>query len=93
LNPNYPNPFNSGTSVRLDIPTAAEVQIDIYDIRGKRIGRLYNGNMIAGSHTLTWQGRDSAGDPVPSGIYICRMEARSTDGRRFAQSVKMGLVR
>jgi hypothetical protein len=93
LNPNYPNPFNSMTSIRLDITTAAKVQIDIYDIRGKRIGRILDKNMIAGSHTLTWQGRDSAGDPVPSGIYICRMEARSNDGRRFAQSVKMGLVR
>jgi hypothetical protein len=90
---NYPNPFNSGTSIRFDIPIATEMHLDIYDIRGKRMVRLFNGSIIAGSHTFAWQGKNSAGDPVPSGIYICRLEARSNDGRRFVQSMKMGLVR
>jgi hypothetical protein len=90
---NYPNPFNAGTTIRLDIPTTTDMQLDIYDIRGKRIVRLLDGNIDAGIHSFSWQGRDSSGDPVPSGIYICRMEARSSDGSRYMKSVKMGLVR
>jgi hypothetical protein len=42
---------------------------------------------------VKWDGLDKVGNAVPSGIYVCRMEVRSSDGRRFLQSVKMGLVR
>jgi hypothetical protein len=93
LCPNFPNPFNSGTSIRLDVPEAAEVCLDIFDIRGKRIVRLFDGKLEPGSRWIPWMGTDAAGDRVASGIYICRMEARSAGGRRFVQSVKMGLVR
>jgi hypothetical protein len=93
LHQNYPNPFNPETTIRFDLPESGFIVISIYDISGKLIKILMNESYTAGSHSVKWDGRDSAGNPSPSGIYICRMEAKSSDGRRFVQSVKMGLVR
>jgi hypothetical protein len=93
LNQNYPNPFNPETSIRFNLPQPGLVQISVVDVSGRLVRTLLSELRNAGSYSVKWDGRDSAGNPVPSGIYICRMEARSSDGRRFTQSVKMGLVR
>jgi hypothetical protein len=93
LHQNYPNPFNSETMIRFELPASGIVDISIYDVSGKLVRVLVRESRQAGSYSVKWDGRDSAGNAVPSGIYICRMETRSSDGRRFTQSVKMGLVR
>jgi hypothetical protein len=93
LHPNYPNPFNPETSIRFDMPSSGFVVISIHDVNGRLVRSLLSESRNAGSHSVKWDGRDGTDRPVPSGIYICRMEARSVDGRGFAQSVKMGLVR
>ncbi len=90
---NYPNPFNPETSIRFDLTDAGVVVITVYDVHGRRVHTLLNEPRNAGSFSVKWYGIDSYGNPVPSGIYVCRMEFRSADGRRFTQSVKMGLVR
>jgi hypothetical protein len=93
LQQNYPNPFNPETSIRFDLPQPGLVQISVVDISGRLVRVLVSESRIAGSYSVKWDGKDSFGNLVPSGIYICRMEVRSADGRRFTQSVKMGLVR
>jgi hypothetical protein len=93
LRSNYPNPFNAETVIRFDLASSGFAEIGVYDVRGRRVRMLSNEMRNAGSHSVRWDGKDAFGNAVPSGIYICRMEARSAGGRRFAQSVKMGLVR
>jgi hypothetical protein len=93
LHQNYPNPFNPETTIRFDLPATGFVQIAIYNISGKLVKVLMRESRTGGNYSVKWNGRDSAGNATPSGIYICRMEVRSADGRRFTRSVKMGLVR
>jgi hypothetical protein len=93
LHQNYPNPFNPVTSIRFDLPSPGFVTIFVFDVNGRRVRVLLSESRTAGSYSVKWDGRDSAGISVPSGIYICRMDVHSADGRRFSQSVKMGLVR
>ena len=93
LYPNFPNPFNSETSIRFDVSEEGRVRIDLYQIDGKQARVLFEGFKRGGTYTVRWDGRDSIGYLMPSGIYICRMDVRSMDGHRFTQSVKMGLVR
>jgi hypothetical protein len=93
LHQNYPNPFNPETSIRFDLPSPSSVKIVIYDVQGRLIRMLRDERNNAGVFSVAWDGKNERGSTVPSGIYVCRMEAQSADGRRFMQSVKMGLVR
>jgi hypothetical protein len=67
---NYPNPFNSNTTIIFDIQYATEIRINIYNLLGRRVTTLFDGNEPAGSHAISWE----AGD-LPSGIYFARLEA------------------
>jgi hypothetical protein len=93
LHPNYPNPFNPETSIWFDLRASGFVSISVYDVNGRVVRVLVSESRNAGSYLVKWNGKDSFGNPLPSGIYLCRMEVRSTDGRGVSQSVKMGLVR
>jgi hypothetical protein len=75
LGRNFPNPFNPSTSMQVDIPTASEVDVAVYDLLGRLVSRLMSGPQPAGSVTITWDGRDNAGMQVPTGMYIVRMAA------------------
>jgi hypothetical protein len=72
LSPGRPNPFSESTSFALALPAPADVDVTIYHISGRRIATLSEGSLPAGEHLLTWDGRDSTGAPVASGIYFCR---------------------
>jgi hypothetical protein len=93
LHQNYPNPFNPETTIRFDLPETGLVEISVYDITGKLVKVLVNESKHAESYSVTWDGNDSAGNLIPSGIYFCRMEAQTASGKMFVKSVKMGLVR
>ncbi len=75
LDKNYPNPFNSSTSIKFGLPEESEVKIVIYDIVGRRVDVPVHGVMPAGYHVAVWDGRNSTGKPVASGIYMIRMTA------------------
>ena len=74
---NYPNPFNPTTEIRYGLPEAAEVTIRIYNISGRLIKELESGYREPGTHQVTWDGRDSAGRKVSSGVYLCHFLANS----------------
>jgi len=82
LYPNYPNPFNPSTEMRFYLPDRCDVALDVYDVKGNHIARLVGGYREEGLHTATWNGRDSSGRVVGSGIYFCRLKA----GRRTVSS-------
>ncbi|MCB0307700.1 MAG: T9SS type A sorting domain-containing protein, partial [Calditrichaeota bacterium] len=70
---NVPNPFNPSTTIRFALPRPGEVQLHIYDVRGRLLRSLVDGPLDAGQHAVTWQGRDGAGERVASGVYFCRL--------------------
>ena len=72
------NPFNPRASIRYRIDdTAGEgsfgVSLDIYDIRGSRVRRLFEGTRFPGEYTILWDGRSDRGTGLPSGLYCCRL--------------------
>jgi len=72
LFPSFPNPFNPATHIRVGLPHAAHITLAIYDMTGRLVRTLYQGNLPAGVHTFRWNGRKENGDTAPSGIYFCR---------------------
>lgn len=84
LRQNFPNPFNPSTTIRFEIDATvagSEVELSIYSLRGKRVRTLVSEKMDPGTHALHWDGTDDRGSPLPSGIYIYRLqvgEDRST---------------
>jgi hypothetical protein len=74
---NYPNPFQPRTTIAFDLATPGPVRLDIFDIRGRLVTRLYEGEMGTGRFTLRWDGVDSRGNSVAAGIYFYRLEAGS----------------
>jgi hypothetical protein len=75
LSPNYPNPFNPSTRFSFRLAAASTVSAGVWNLAGQRVISLANRTYSAGEHTITWDGTDEKGLPVPSGVYICRLEA------------------
>ncbi|UCD65064.1 MAG: M28 family peptidase [Candidatus Zixiibacteriota bacterium] len=88
LSQNYPNPFNPSTIISYSIPQQMHVEISIYNILGRRLATLVDETKPAGTHRVVWDGANSDGQPVASGIYMYRMKAGS-----HSQSKKMLLLR
>jgi hypothetical protein len=70
---NYPNPFNPETTIRFDLAEPGPVTIDVFNIKGQKMQALVNDSFIAGQHSIIWDGTDSKGKPVVSGVYFYRM--------------------
>ena len=76
--PPSPNPFRRATTVRYSIPPGGgNVKVSVYDLSGRLVRTLVDDHTSAGYHRATWNGRDIGGGLVPSGIYLCRMEAET----------------
>ena len=85
---NFPNPFNPITTVQYNLDQDSQVSLKIYDVSGAEIITLVNGFQVAGDHSVVWDGRNSAGVQVASGIYLYTLRAR-----KFVQTKKMLLAR
>ncbi|MBM3288233.1 MAG: T9SS type A sorting domain-containing protein, partial [Candidatus Eisenbacteria bacterium] len=70
LEPNIPNPFEGETSIRFALDKPAPATLSIFDVQGREVRRLTTGGREAGVHTVAWDGRDDAGRPLPSGVYL-----------------------
>ena len=75
LGQNYPNPFNPTTRIPFSLPRASVVELVIYDLLGREIITLVNGNLNAGQYSIVWHGRNGRGVPVASGIYFYTLVA------------------
>jgi hypothetical protein len=71
LMPAYPNPFNPTTVIPFEVAQRARVDVVIYDVAGRRVRTLIEDTFDRGRYYATWDGRDSWGNPVASGIYFC----------------------
>jgi hypothetical protein len=75
LSANYPNPFNPTTNFDFTLPLDKQVSVKIYDVNGRLVRTLVNNELrSAGTHTVSWDGRDAAGQMVASGNYIYTLE-------------------
>ncbi len=74
---NYPNPFNSETMISFYIPHSDEVEISIHDILGRKISSIRQRIQRPGNYSILWDGRNSNGSGLPSGIYFYRMQTSS----------------
>jgi hypothetical protein len=88
LEQNHPNPFNPETSIRFELPRAADITLAVYNTRGDLVARIAHGHFTAGSHDVGWNGTDSHGTRVASGVYFYRLQAENADLTR-----KMVLLR
>ena len=88
----YPNPFNPATTISYALPQASRVSLAIYDMLGREM-RRWDLQEPAGYRQVVWDGTDLAGRLVPTGIYIYRLVATSTEsGERFVGSKKIVLM-
>jgi hypothetical protein len=80
---NYPNPFNEATTITFFVadvgPQSAEIEIDVYDILGRRITTLVKNRYLPGRYSISWNGRDENGDPLSSGVYFARISQWGID--------------
>jgi hypothetical protein len=83
-----PNPFNPVTKLTYGLPSKQHVALRVYNVAGKLVRVLVDGQREAGYHAAVWDGRDDAGEAVASGVYFARMEAEA-----FEESVKMVLLK
>ena len=94
LQPNFPNPFNPATTISFSVgagqfPSGARVRLEIFDILGQRIETLVSELLPPGTHAVEWNGRDDAGRPAASGLYIYRLKADAISGRAAAGSFEL----
>lgn len=74
LRQNYPNPFRSQTTIVYELPRTGTVTLTIHNILGQKVTTLIDDRTEAGVRTVGWDGKDSKGRVVPTGIYFARME-------------------
>ena len=73
--PPRPNPFGRTVDLSFVLEREAAVQLDLFDVQGRRVRNLCNAPYAVGSHAVSWDGRDDAGVSVPSGIFFARFQA------------------
>jgi phosphatidylserine/phosphatidylglycerophosphate/cardiolipin synthase-like enzyme len=74
---NYPNPFNQETVIRYRLPGIGPVRIAVYDLQGREVTLLIRQRQAAGIHAVHWDGRDDAGRPLPTGMYVVRIRTET----------------
>lgn len=70
-----PNPFNPRTRISFSLPRASWVELDVVDVRGRRVRTLVDAAMSEGPHDEVWEGDDDLGRGVGSGVYLIRLVA------------------
>ncbi|MDE2997417.1 MAG: T9SS type A sorting domain-containing protein [Bacteroidota bacterium] len=75
LHQNYPNPFNPTTEISFSLADRSAVRLTVYNVLGQVVRTLTNEVMLPGTHSFTWDGKNSMGASVPSGVYLYSLNA------------------
>ena len=75
LEQNSPNPFNPTTNIRFHLQTEADVHLAVYDLLGRSVKTLMDATLSADSYDVVWDGTNDAGQQLPSGVYLYRIQA------------------
>lgn len=73
LSPNFPNPFSNSTTFSFYLFESAQVEIDIYNIRGQKVSTVLKKKCVEGPHSGTWYGIDDYGNKVATGVYLYKV--------------------
>ncbi len=87
LEQNYPNPFNPTATITFNLPKAAQVQLSVFDLQGRRIRTLVSQSMPMGWHQVKLKRTDESGNKVASGVYLYKLKTGT-----FVQTQKMVLM-
>lgn len=74
---NRPNPFHSATALSYQLPARQHVKVSVYNVAGQRVRTLWDGAQEAGTHSVTWDGRDDTGKHVSAGVYFSALETEA----------------
>ena len=85
---NYPNPFNPSTTIQFHLTESDVVTLQIFDILGRLVHTLVDEEVVAGLHSLQWNGKNSAGADVSAGLYFARFSTGNE-----TNTIKLLLVR
>lgn len=85
---NYPNPFNPSTTIEYTLPQRTTVKLDVFNVLGQKIQTLVNTEQPAGTYQVLWDGTDTDGRRVATGMYLYRLK---TD--EFIMSKKMMMLK
>lgn len=75
VEPARPNPARQGAALRFALPSPSQVRVDVFDASGRLVRNVAESAMAAGYHSVSWDGRDSDGRQVSSGVYWYRVNA------------------
>ena len=81
LNQNYPNPFNPVTTISFALPEDSEVQLEVYDVMGRKVTTLVDGQRSAGEHDVSWDASNAS-----SGTYMYRLQV---DGQVMTRTMTL----
>ncbi len=70
---NFPNPFNPSTKIAFELPKTSHVRLIVYDVVGREVAQIADGDYPAGYNELPWNGTNRNGEQVSSGVYFCRI--------------------
>lgn len=85
---NYPNPFNPATTIRFELENAQDVSLTVYDVVGRKVISLLQGTQRAGVHKVLWNGIDSKGNAVSTGVYFYHLSTKN-----YNKTMKMILMK
>jgi hypothetical protein len=91
---NYPNPFNPSTTIAYKLAQQSSVKVTVYNLQGQEVKSFTQGIQASGSQKVVWNGTNSQGASLSSGVYVYRVRAVSLhDGKIFDKSAKMVLLK
>lgn len=80
--PAWPNPFSASTTLGLDLPEAGPLQVRVFAPSGRLISELCARTVPPGHHRLAWNGADTAGNRVASGVYLLQVQAGTREAHQ-----------
>jgi hypothetical protein len=92
LHQNYPNPFNPSTTIPFELMNRAFLTLKVFDLLGREVRILVNEDMSAGAHAVQWDGTNSDGRSMPSGMYFVQMVA-TADAKQFREVRKVMMLK
>ncbi|MBU2651187.1 MAG: T9SS type A sorting domain-containing protein, partial [Bacteroidetes bacterium] len=71
----FPNPFMDQTQIRFNLSVTEHIMLTVFDRSGRQVATLADEVFTDGEHSISWDGRDSSGNLLPSGIYLCSLKS------------------
>lgn len=79
---NYPNPFQGATNITFELPASMKVTLEVYDLLGRKVDTLVDGDELSGKQTIQWNGNEA-------GSYIGRLVATTADGQVVTKTISL----